>query len=314
MNVSSARLQRLVSEGLRRLRPGAEPEAPPTYPLSSHDVTELGVLWPATLEWPTAATWVDGLRRELRKRTRFTVAEIPQAEGVVAFDVRRAGQRRRVVVDYHDHHDHLDEAMLRDAVVYFKMQFVKGGYGDPRVIPGGYVNAAPAVYHHLPVIHTLHNGSGEQYHVYGRFGLRFQRELRLRAVEALRSDSRFVYEGGAKLVRYSEFLEECARASVCVDMPGNGDFCFRLVDYLAIGCTVVAWPHRTTFPVPLQDGVHLRYCREDLSDLADICAELVADPGQCRRLGASARDYFDRYLHRAQLASYYLSEIFARTS
>jgi len=64
--------------------------------------------------------------------------------------------------------------------------------------------------------------------------------------------------------------------------------------------------------VPLVDGQHIAYCARDLSDLGEVCARLVRDGGERERIARNARDYFDRYLHQRQLASYYLSEICSR--
>jgi hypothetical protein len=44
-------------------------------------------------------------------------------------------------------------------------------------------------------------------------------------------------------------------------------------------------------------------------DLGDVCAALVRDDERRERIARGARDYFDAYLQRRQLGSYYLSEI-----
>jgi hypothetical protein len=58
--------------------------------------------------------------------------------------------------------------------------------------------------------------------------------------------------------------------------------------------------------VPLIDGEHVALAREDLSDLVEVCARYVDADGERERLGRQAREFFDRYLHRDQVAAYYL--------
>jgi hypothetical protein len=50
-------------------------------------------------------------------------------------------------------------------------------------------------------------------------------------------------------------------------------------------------------------------CASDLSDLGEVCARLARDGPERERIARNARSYFDRYLHRRQLAAYYVSEI-----
>ena len=92
-------------------------------------------------------------------------------------------------------------------------------------------------------------------------------------------------------------------------MPGAGDFCKRLVDYLAVGSCVVRPPPSVRLPVKLIDGEHVVYCASDLSDLGDVCSHLVRDDVERERIARNAREFFDRYLHRRQLATYYVSKI-----
>ena len=92
-------------------------------------------------------------------------------------------------------------------------------------------------------------------------------------------------------------------------MPGKGDFTTRFVDYLAVGSCVVKPPPRARLPVQLVDGVHVIYCAPDLSDLGDVCAQLVRDPETRETIAQNARDFFDQHLHRRRLAEHFAAEI-----
>jgi hypothetical protein len=92
-------------------------------------------------------------------------------------------------------------------------------------------------------------------------------------------------------------------------MPGGGDLCTRLIDYLAIGACVVKPPPSSRLPIRPVDGVHVVYCAPDISDLGDVCAQLIRDDEQREAIARNARDFFDRYLDKRQLADRYLSAI-----
>jgi hypothetical protein len=267
--------------------------------------------WPSRYEWAPAGKWVDGLRTSMSARVPVADAEIEQPyEGAVLIEAELDGRRHDVAIDYFDRDRLLDELADRCAVV-FKMQYRSGGYDNPRVVPGGYVPARPHLARYLPALRHLRDRSAPIYDVYGRFGLSYATEYRRAAVEALRSQERFGYEGSLKLLPYAAYLREAARSRVCIDLPGNGDMCHRLIDYLAIGCCVVRPEPFTRLPEDLTDGLNIRYVRRDLSDLVDACAELVGDPAGAAHIGLAARAYYDRYLQADQLAGYYLDRCVA---
>jgi hypothetical protein len=245
--------------------------AAPNWPLGEEVRTRLRIRWPINYEWAPAEKWVDPLRTSLAARVQVTPAEIEQPyEGAVVVEVELDGRSHRVAIDYFDGERVLDR--LRDScALVFKMQYQLGGYGDPGVVPGGYVPGRSYLHRYLPALRRLRDGSPSQFEVYGRFGLSFAPEIRRRAVGLLQAQNRFAYEGSLKTLAYAVYLREAARSRVCIDLPGNGDMCHRLVEYLAIGCCVVRPMPQTTLPVPLIDGLNIRYVQPDLSDLVDTC-------------------------------------------
>jgi glycosyltransferase involved in cell wall biosynthesis len=113
------------------------------------------------------------------------------------------------------------------------------------------------------------------------------------------------------MLRPSGFLTEVARARVLIDLPGQGDFCFRLVDYLAIGSCIVAARHGNRLPVELVDGRDIVLV-DTPAEAADACADLLRNPDRIEELAANARSYFDRHLSRRALAAHYLEQIVSR--
>ncbi len=292
-----------------RARPPAQPAGPPTWPRPRDD---LRVEWPAAYEHPNAARFVAPLRRGLAALASLTTRPVPQPfPGIVLIRVGVAGGGavRTAAIDYFDF-QHVNPACLDQVDVYFKMQHLPAGYGDPRVLPGGYVAARTSTYDNADRLRRL-TDRPPRLDVYGRFGREFAAGVRTAAVARLSGQDRFAFAGGIGLVSHAESIREAAGAGVCVDLPGQGPLCHRLVDYLAVGACVVAHPHAARLPVPLTDGVDIAYTKPDLSDLVDLCAHYVDDDDARRRLQLGARAYFDAHLDYRQLAGYYLHHCLA---
>jgi hypothetical protein len=286
-------------------------------PRNAGDVTpisDFGILWPTEYEWAPAHQWVDGLLHEFHRSAVVERVPIPQPyPGIVVFHVRRERFDHAIAIDYSDY-SILNEECAAECVLYFKMQFDKDGYGRDHVVPGGFVPRSADIYSYLSRLRAARDEQSFRYDVYGRFGRDFATEIRAKAAEILQNQNRFQYEGGLSKVRYSRSLREITRARLCIDLPGNGAFCFRLVDYLAVGACVISYPHRNRLPLPLVDRKHIVYCRADLSDLSDLCEQYLQDEAERERICRASREYFDAHLHRRCLARYYLDHMAHRLS
>jgi Glycosyl transferases group 1 len=279
---------------------------------------EMAFWWPLEYRHPGAHFQADQLFGGLRELgLPIELADIPQPpETVVLFRVAGGEESDLVAFDQDDSQDIAEELADR-VLVYFKQQYATEGYPQPNIVPAGYMPANKVLYRYLLLLRAIRSRKTFRYDVYGRFGMRYgNQELRRRAHETLSSRTDFRYEGslfrypgGPDKVPYRKYLFEVARAKVCVDMPGGGDLCTRLIDYLAVGSCIVKPPPTSRLPIRPIDGVHVVYCASDLSDLGDVCAQLVRDDEEREAIARNARDFFDRYLHRRQLADRYLSAI-----
>lgn len=283
-------------------------------------------LSPLTLDWPTehphggASYWIDQIRAGL-EANGFRVADrrLEQAHHDILLAEARAGERTGTIAIDFDDPAEIDSAVAEDALVYFKLQYDRGGYERSNVVPGGYVPANIKIYRVLPLLRAIRRSRRFRYDVYARFGLRYGGiETRRQAygILAAREDfsfegSLFRYPGGPEKVPYRRYLFEIPRAKVCVAMPGRGDLTFRLLDYLAVGSCVVSPPLSARLPAQLVEGEHIVYCKSDLSDLGDVCADLVRDDEERERIAGNARRFFDRHLHRRRLGAYYARKITA---
>ena len=136
----------ILREKIRFLGAPHHSPYPPSWQIDAAELRGWSVVWPRSYEWQPAKTYVESIRSALAARLPISYDTIPQGHGVVAFDFVRGNIRERVIIDYFDHSDRLNEIGLRDSIVYFKMQFREGGYPDSHVVPGGFVTGSPYVY------------------------------------------------------------------------------------------------------------------------------------------------------------------------
>lgn len=272
------KLRGAAVDAVWRAAPRRRLQVEATWPLAGWEVDRLAIAWPESYGPQDAGPWVEPLRRELARLLPVDPAEIAQPyPGVVVARFALDDDPHDVAIDYSRSAEVNGEA-LADSDLYFKTQFPPGA--DPRVVPGGLPPPDDRLYRYLP---------------------------RLRRLRDRRRFSRDVYgpEAGEHL-GYGERLREVARSKVCLHLPADGCIDAQLVDYMAVGACVVGPVPRTQLPVPLIDGEHVVYARDDLSDLDEVCRRYAEDDDARERLAANAREYFDRHLDGRQLASWYV--------
>ncbi|HLH04629.1 MAG TPA: glycosyltransferase [Bryobacteraceae bacterium] len=283
------------------------PRLNPDWEISESERRAVRILWPSKYEWAPASRWMSSLISRFPHLVRVELVDnIPQPyKGTVVFGFEYEGRRSDAAIVYTDY-PAIDPECIRNCALCFKLQYQREGYGHSHVIPGGYVVDTPRLYMYLPRLRQERNRRDFQFDLYGRFGRDFGTEIRERAMSVLESQNRFRFEGGLKILPYKDFLQETARAKLCLDLPGRGDFCFRLVNYLAIGSCVIAFPHRNKLHVPLVPGKHIVYTKPDFSDLVERCEYYLEHPAEREEIARNAREYFDLYLHKDNLARYYI--------
>jgi hypothetical protein len=273
-----------------------------TWPIAAETARAVQVTWPVQR---ADRGLLEPVCRELERLVHVTRTEMPQPDGnILVFEFAVDGTRFPVGIDYEDRtvlHERADDLPL-----LLKHQYAAGGYGRENVEPGGFLTLARDLYALYPRLRALRARTRPRHDLYGRFSTLYAAEVRSRAVTLLETQRRFSFRGGLEPVLWSEFVREACAARLCLDLPGRGPFCYRLVEYMALGCPVVGLRHAAEMHVPLVDGRHIAYAREDLHDLVDVAARRLADDAGLQALGRGAADYFDRFLHPRQLAAYYL--------
>lgn len=303
-----------VIRELRWQRTAELPAPSPTWELPNAGAVTL--TWPERYHRPDQAAWVEPLRLGFEQVVRIERAPLqPErqrlAPHIVPFSVELGGRRIDAAVDYGD------EPRLRPGLadafdLVFKMQYLAEGYGTERVVPGGFVANGMSLYRYLPRLRATADTAAPFADVYGRFGPDKAPDLRERAVELLTAQDELAFRGGIGRVRYLQSLIEAARSRTCLDLPGNGPLCFRLVEYLAVGSAIVSPPPTGRLHVPLEEGRHVVFCRPDLSDIVDVVADVARDDELLSSLRRETRAYFDRFLDYRQLARYYVATCLER--
>lgn len=307
MNLLLRGARKAVKTALLSLQPAA-PDA--QSQIRSAELEGVSIRWPAVLQKAEWHTWVEPLYYGLRARVPVVVQEVAQElRGTVVIELCRGNRSYRVGLNTSDYPNlvHVKgNGGASPLSLEFKMQFRTGGYGVANIVPGGYVSDTVLVDWYARGPSRLRREQRFAYDVYGRFGLEFATEIRARAIGTLRSQSRVQFYGGDTKVSFREFLGEIARSRVCIDLPGNGPFCFRLVNYLAVGACVISPPHGLSMPVPLIDRTHIVYTRPDMSDLIDLCEQYVEDNDAREAIVEASRSYYRRNLYWRSLSDYYL--------
>jgi hypothetical protein len=267
------------------------------------------IRWPHAYGWRHLGAYLDRIKSGIAAHVPIEHADIPQPVGnVVLFHLLDRGALRRVVIDCDDQ-SILNES-ANGADLYFKLQYLRGGYGSAHIRPGGYVCPQPSLYRHRWNWRALRAHTSPSYDVYGRFGTTHEKQdVRSRAIALLRAQDRFGFRGGTGVVWWGEYMDEMCAARLCLDLPGRGEFCYRLVEYLAVGACVIGPELATELPVPLESGVHLVRVPRGLDELVDECGRLLGDAGLRETISGAGEDYFDRYLALEQLGAYYVDAL-----
>ena len=280
------------------------------------ELADVRIVWPRTLQWPYAWGWVEPLYHGFRSSVPVTVADIPQTyESTVVIEFHHRNRAHRVAINCSDYPDLIHYHSAGNGFdLEFKMQYLREGYGDPRIVPGGYVSNSMLIDWYARGPQRERDRQRFRWDVYGRFGTQFGAAVRARAIKMLQDQHRVHFFGGHGTVGFRKFLREIAHARVCIDLPGNGPFCFRLVNYLAVGACIVSPPHPTTLPVPLVDGQHIVYTKPDLSDLVDLCERYARDAPAREAIMRQTRDYYRKHLYWRSLSNYYMRTMLDRLS
>jgi hypothetical protein len=300
-----ARQARETAADLRALR-SSPPAATPAFTVTDKERSRVRFRWPSTYDVARAHMYVHPIRQALGSAVRLEVAEIPQpyAFAVVAHVDVGSGWRD-IVIDYNDE-TYISEPAAERCSLYFKMRHLTDGYGRSNVVPGGYSLGKPRIYRWLPEARRLADREHRPHDVYGRFGASWGRGVRQRAMALLEDQQSFELLGGLTKVDAATFQREIAESKICIDLPGIGPFCFRLMNYFAVGSCVVGPPHGTTLQAPLVDRVHMAFCRPDMSDLVDLCVHYLDHPEEQAEMRRQSRQFYDAYLHPESLGQYYL--------
>lgn len=275
---------------------------PLSWPLLPDELNDVVVRWPRRYAWSNAKYCVEPIRLGIARHIRLVPADIPQNPGnLVVFELARRSETLRVAIDYDDLPVLHPDAPRTD--LYFKFQFRRGGYTDTNVVPGGYVSPKLSLYRHARRWRAVGEHRSDGSPVFARFSP--TSDVRRELLETLRragwaTDGVTAGSGSSWLV----YMHDLSRAPICLDAPGRGEVCFRLVEALGAGACIVGPALEAELHVPTGDAVVRT--RRDHDDLVETCERLLRDPVERANLRSRAADYFDRFLDLPQLGAYYM--------
>jgi hypothetical protein len=298
---------RMVEFLWRREGDHAIPRERLTWVIGSEDLRRIRFRWPrgSNIQSEGRRAMGNQIAAALKRFVPVEEAHLQQQyDKCINAEVIVDGHVHQMIVETSDYAP-LNERAYDESAIHFKMEFSKDGYGDrPHLFPGGYVTADAVIYKYLARLRRIRDELPPLYQVYGRYGLSM--EKRRKPLEMLRSTDAFEFYGGEGKVRYRGYLEEAARSAICIDLPSMSSVTWRMIDLLAIGSCIVGPPHTNQMQVPFVDGTHVAYCKSDYSDIISVCRRYLDDEVKRRDLVRQSREFFDTYLHRDQLASYYI--------
>lgn len=282
----------------------------PIWKLNDDELKTLEIIYPTKYEWDGAGNWTEWMLYEFRQRgVKIVFRDLPQPyRGIVMIQAAKKGLVSDVVIDYSDYPE-INDIAAANSPLYFKMQFSRNGYERENVIAGGYVSDNWRLYWNLQNLRKMRDSKNFKFEVHGRFGLANAKQERRKAIEILKNQQNFSFFGGFQIVKYADYLREISQSKIVIDLPGEGDLCWRLVNYLAIGACVVAFPHRTRLHADLTHGENIVFVKEDFSNLAEICEFYLENEAKREALVKSSRKFFDENLHQYNLANYYLKNL-----
>jgi glycosyltransferase involved in cell wall biosynthesis len=131
--------------------------------------------------------------------------------------------------------------------------------------------------------------------VYGRFGSWTDGQgFRERIVNNLKSSPVNFVGGFGNLKIYPAYLTEIAKAKIALDVPGQAPITCRLVEGMALGAIIVCRKPSCVFPEEIIDGKHYVSIKEDATDVAQVCMELLEDEKRRQFIVDQGMCYYDR--------------------
>lgn len=279
------------------------PSSPLSWAIDAEELEATSIRWPRRYAWANANHFIEPIRLALNRHLRFVAADIPQDVGnFVAFEVVQSDRTLRIGIDYDDLPVLHPDATRVD--LCFKLQFQQGGYPSASIIPGGYVAPKLSIYRHAHRWRSIQEQLDGESPIFARFSPNsdIRREL-LKIIDRAGWATEHIVVGSSWLA----YMRELSQAPVCLDAPGRGEHCFRLVEGLAAGACLMGPELSAELHVPTGDAV--MRVRRDLSDLVETCEKLLQNPEARSELRRRAADYFDRFLDLPQLGAYYVRSI-----
>ena len=103
------------------------------------------------------------------------------------------------------------------------------------------------------------------------------------------------------------YLQEIKSAKIGLNLRGGGWDTLRFWELTGMGCFVISQKLNIKINYPFVDREDIVYCKEDLSDLVELCDYYLAHPEEREKIASNARKKVEQYHTDVYRAEYVLS-------
>jgi len=208
------------------------------------------------------------------------------------FQIEMSGKTLDCAYDYSDY-PVISGEVLKTVDLYFKCLAPPGPLPSRVVKVGYFAKNTPLLAKARSRV--LKKDNERVIDVYGRFGSWTDSQKYREKIVAALANSPLGFVGGlGRIKTYPTYLKELMRAKIAVDVPGQGPISYRLVEGMALGAVVVCRQPRCVFPDEMIDGRHYLSFKDDASDIAQVCLEILEDERRRQAIVEQAMSFYDR--------------------
>ncbi len=107
------------------------------------------------------------------------------------------------------------------------------------------------------------------------------------------------------------YHEELAKCKIVLSLRGGGWDTLRYWEVPALGPLMISTELGIVIPNDFEDGLHIARCKDDLSDLIDLCQHYLDNEPQRMKLAKAAHEHLQKYHTPEARARYLLDQVFS---
>lgn len=108
------------------------------------------------------------------------------------------------------------------------------------------------------------------------------------------------------------YHEELAKCKIVLSLRGGGWDTLRYWEVPALGPLMISTELGIVIPNDFEDGVHIARCKDDLSDLIDLCQHYLDNESERIKMAKSAYEHLKKHHTPKARAKYLMGKVFPR--